>query len=66
MENPDFYLCKVNGNEKWYRCRKCGTIEHYVPAVCPVCEGKGDLQSKVDPAIAELFEILTGGINNEK
>lgn len=66
MENPDFYLCKTDNSGKWYRCRKCGTIEHYVPAVCPVCEGKGDLQSKVDPAIAELFEILTGGINNEK
>jgi hypothetical protein len=59
VKNPDFILCRKDSNGCWYRCKKCGTIEHFVPAVCPVCEGKGELRSKVDPIMLELFEALT-------
>lgn len=23
---------------QWYRCRRCGCTERYIPPVCPVCK----------------------------
>jgi len=59
VKNPDFILCRKDSNGCWYRCKKCGTIEHFVPDVCPVCEGNGELLSKLDPALAGLFDLFS-------
>lgn len=58
MSNPDFYLFKQDRSTSWYRCRKCGAMEHSIPEICPVCGGNGGSAQKV-PGVESILETVS-------
>ena len=61
----EFYFYAESNGVKWYKCRRCqAAARNVIPAICPICKGKGkllnaepdaDALKKLD-AIAELLK----------
>lgn len=65
MASSDFYLIKRDGSGSWYRCKKCGTMERFVPERCPVCDGEGGIAIQQHPELEQVLQALSAGLEKE-